>query len=187
MTSSSLCKKLQGVVLPFFVEAVENRIDDAVKALNVGKHHHRPGSTPRLHEAALDGIRGAQLLPEVLGEGKEVEQFGQILLQALDQAGIDGLPGALETAKGLAGLGQAPRLIDFLGVQLHLVVIAPADSLKSGPLYFRGTDCCSTSLNRFLSVSCLSEACCKSERRFSSAWISSLCALCPECRNAVMR
>jgi very-short-patch-repair endonuclease len=35
-------------------------------------------------------------------------------------------------------------------------------------------DGCSTSLNRFLSASLWSAACCRSERRLSSAWISSL-------------
>ena len=74
------------MVLPIFAEAVEDRIDNPVDALHIRKHHHGPGSAPNLHEAALDGVSGAQLLPEVLGKVKEVEQFGQILLQAFDHA-----------------------------------------------------------------------------------------------------
>ena len=73
----------------------------------------------------------------------------------------------------------------IVDVTLKLNLVLPM--YQGGSFYCTGTDGCSISLNRFLSVSCWSADCCKSERRFTSAWISSRCPPCPECRNAMMR
>jgi hypothetical protein len=126
VSSSSLCKKFEGAVSPIFVEAMEDGIDDPVEAWDVGEDHHGPSAASHFHEAAFNHVGGAQFLPQVLREGVEVEQVGQILLQASDQLGIGGLPGALKIAKGLSGLGQAGGLIDFLRVLLDPVMIASA-------------------------------------------------------------
>jgi len=76
---------------------------------------------------------GPQLPPQGLGEGVEVEQVGQILLQAPDHLRVGRLPATLEVAKGFSGLGQAPRQIDFLRLLLDRVVVAPADRLAEVP------------------------------------------------------
>ena len=64
------------MVLPLFIEAIKDRIDDPVHALDVGEDHHGPGASAHFYKAALDSVGGAQLLPQVFGEGIEVEQFG---------------------------------------------------------------------------------------------------------------
>jgi hypothetical protein len=87
-----LCKKFEGSVSPVFVEAVEDGIGDPVDALDVGKDDHGSGTASNLHKAAFKDVCGAQFLPQVLGESVEVEQVGQVLLQASDQRGIGGLP-----------------------------------------------------------------------------------------------
>jgi len=63
--------------MPAFIKAIENGIDDPVEAPNVGEDHHRPGTTALFYEPTLDGVGGAQSLPQVIGEGVEVEQFGK--------------------------------------------------------------------------------------------------------------
>jgi hypothetical protein len=52
--SSCLCKKLEGAVFPFQVEALENGIDDPIHALDVDEADHGAGSAPDFHEAALN-------------------------------------------------------------------------------------------------------------------------------------
>ncbi len=45
--SSCLCKNLEGVIFPLQVEAVEDRVDDAVHAFDIHKADHRPGAASR--------------------------------------------------------------------------------------------------------------------------------------------
>ena len=40
--SSSLCKNLEGAIFPLQVEAVEDRVDDAVHAFDIHQADHRP-------------------------------------------------------------------------------------------------------------------------------------------------
>jgi hypothetical protein len=47
VSSSSLCKKLEGAVAPILVEALEDGMDDAVDALDVGKDDHTLVCTAR--------------------------------------------------------------------------------------------------------------------------------------------
>src|SRR3972149_8530433 len=92
--SSCLCKELEGAIFPanFFIHAVENGVDDAVHARDVYKADHGSSAAAHLHEAALDGVGGAQLAPQVPGKAKEGQQLGQVLLQPPDHAGIEPLP-----------------------------------------------------------------------------------------------
>lgn len=101
--SSCLRKNSEAVVFPVFIETVEDDIDDPVHAVDMGEHNHGSGSATHLHKTALDGIGGSQLLPQVTGEAPEVEQPGQILLQATDRPRVDGLPVGFE-AQELAAL-----------------------------------------------------------------------------------
>src|SRR2546427_5653827 len=92
VSSSCLCKKLEGAVLPILVEAAKDRIDDSIDALDIGEDHHGARAPADFHEAALDGIGGAQLLPEVPGKGIEVQELRQVLVQTLHHPGVDLLP-----------------------------------------------------------------------------------------------
>src|SRR5690348_312636 len=67
VTSSSLCKKGEGAILPLLVKVVKDGINNSLDAGNIDEQHHRPGAAPDLDEAALDGIGGAQLAPQWLG------------------------------------------------------------------------------------------------------------------------
>src|SRR2546422_10873498 len=99
VSSSCLCKKLEGAVLPILVEAAKDRIDDSIDALDIGEDHHGARAPADFHEAALDGIGGAQLLPEVPGKGIEVQELRQVLVQTLHHPGVDLLPGHLNFRK----------------------------------------------------------------------------------------
>ena len=63
VTSSCLCKNLEGAVFPFQIKPLEDGVDDPIHALHVDKADHRSGATPDFHEAALDDVGGAQLAP----------------------------------------------------------------------------------------------------------------------------
>src|SRR6185437_15414408 len=67
VTSSSLCKKGEGAILPLLIEAVKDGINNPFDTGDVDEQDHRPGAAPDLDEAALDGIGGAQLAPQWLG------------------------------------------------------------------------------------------------------------------------
>src|ERR1700680_4237249 len=82
VTSSCLCKKAEGVVLPLLIESVKDGIEDSLHALHVGEQDHGPGAPADFHEATLDGVGGAQLAPQRLREIEEGQQFGQITLAA---------------------------------------------------------------------------------------------------------
>src|ERR1700731_1048716 len=81
VTSSCLCKKAEGVVLPLLVESVKDGIEDSLHALHVGEQDHGPGAPANFDEATLDGVGSAQLAPQRLREIEEGEQFGQIALE----------------------------------------------------------------------------------------------------------
>src|SRR5487761_749635 len=68
VTSSCLCKKSEGAVLPLLVESVKNRIDDSLHAGHIHEQHHGPGTSSDFHEAAFDRIGGAQFAPQRLRE-----------------------------------------------------------------------------------------------------------------------
>src|SRR5438445_7124986 len=63
VTSSSLCKEVEGAGFPFQIESLEDGVDDAVHTFYVHKAHHRSGSPSHFHEAALDHVGGAQFAP----------------------------------------------------------------------------------------------------------------------------
>ena len=63
VTSSSLCKKVEGAVFPFQVESLEDGVDDAVHAFDVDEADHGPGASAHFHEATLDDVGGAHFLP----------------------------------------------------------------------------------------------------------------------------
>ena len=50
--SSSLCKNLEGAIFPLQVEAMKDRVDNAVHAFDIHKADHRP--SPDLDEQAFD-------------------------------------------------------------------------------------------------------------------------------------
>src|SRR5215469_17705819 len=71
VTSSCVCKNLEGAGFPFQVESLEDGVDDAVHAFHVHKAHHGPSSVAHFHEAALDHVGGAQFMPQMSGKGEE--------------------------------------------------------------------------------------------------------------------
>ena len=76
VTSSCLCKKAEGVVLPLLIESVKDGIEDSLHALQVGEQDHGPGAPADFHEATLNGVGGAQLAPQRLREIKKCQQLG---------------------------------------------------------------------------------------------------------------
>ena len=62
--SSCLCKQLEGAVFPLRTVLLKDRIENPVHALHVDETNHGTGAAANLHEAALDGVGGAQLAPQ---------------------------------------------------------------------------------------------------------------------------
>src|SRR5216684_6432388 len=114
VTSSCLCKKGEGAVLPLLIESLKNRIDDSLHAGHIDEHHHGPGAPPDLHEAALDGIGRSQLAPQGLREIEKGEQFGQIALQPPHQSRIARLPVKAKALESAARLRRVVGQIDAL-------------------------------------------------------------------------
>ena len=54
--SSCLCKNLEGAIFPLQVEAMKDRVDNAVHAFDIHKADHRPGPSPDLDEQAFDDV-----------------------------------------------------------------------------------------------------------------------------------
>ena len=75
-----------------FVEAVEDRENDAVDAGGIDEAEHGSGATPHLHEAPFNDVGGAQLARQLPRELEEGEQFRQVLPQLPHHGGVDGLP-----------------------------------------------------------------------------------------------
>ena len=71
VTSSCLCKSLEGAGFPFQVKAIKDGIDNSVHTFHVYKADHRPRPPSHLHETTLNDIGGAQLLPEMFRETEE--------------------------------------------------------------------------------------------------------------------
>ena len=88
VTSSCLCIKGEGAVLPLLIKSLKNGIDDSLHAGHVNEHHHGPGAPPDFHEAALDGIGGAQLAAQRLGEVQERKQFRQLREEFMKPYGL---------------------------------------------------------------------------------------------------
>ena len=104
MTSSCLCKKAEGVVLPLLIELLKNRIDDSLHAGHIHEQDHGPGAPPNFHEATLDGVGGAQLAPQRLREIEERQQVRQIALQPFHQS----RDRERASENGIAGRPRAP-------------------------------------------------------------------------------
>ena len=98
--SSGVCKKLEGAVFPFQVEALEDGINDTVYAGYVDKANHRSSSPANFYETTLDEVGGTQLPPQPPGQGEEGQQFGKIALQAPHHGTIVAMPARPEAAKG---------------------------------------------------------------------------------------
>src|ERR1700693_5153917 len=124
VTSSCLCKKVEGAGFPFQVKSLEDGVDDSVHAFDVDKANHGPGTPAHFDKAALDHVGGAQFAPEVPGKSEERQQLRQILLQPPDHRGINSTPARAERAKGGYCLRPALGQIDRLRSGLHFVVIA---------------------------------------------------------------
>src|SRR5438105_14293677 len=54
VTSSCLCKKVEGAGFPFQVKSLEDGIDDAIHTFYVHKTHHGSGAAADFDKAALD-------------------------------------------------------------------------------------------------------------------------------------
>ena len=90
--------------MPLLVEIVKDGIDDSLHAGYIDEQDHGPGAAPDFDEAALDGVGGAQLAPQRLGQVKERQQFGQFTLEPAHQGRIESLPVEAESREGAAGL-----------------------------------------------------------------------------------
>jgi hypothetical protein len=66
VTSSCLCKNLEGVGFPFEVKTTEDRIDNSVTASHVYKADHRPCPSTHFYKTTLDNIGGATVSRDVL-------------------------------------------------------------------------------------------------------------------------
>ena len=131
--SSRLCKQLEGAVFPLRTVLLKDRIEDAVHALDIDETNHGTGPTANLHEAALDGVGGAELPPEVAREVKEGEQFREVLLQAAHHRRIDRLPLPPESREGVLSLPPVAGQVEGLGPGLDRVVIPLPHSLQDVP------------------------------------------------------
>jgi len=60
VTSSCLCKKVEGAGFPFQIESREDGVDDSVHAFYVDEANHRPGAAPHLDKTTLDYVGGAR-------------------------------------------------------------------------------------------------------------------------------
>ena len=112
MTSSCLCKNAEGAGFPFQVEALEDGVDEAVRARDVHKVDHRPGTATHFHEAALNDVGGTQLLPQMPRKAEERQQLRQIALQLPHHGAVHRLPTAAECAKSSLGLPTAVGAIN---------------------------------------------------------------------------
>src|ERR1700691_5494373 len=125
VTSSCLCKKAEGVVLPLLIEPLKNRIDDSLHAGHIHEQDHGPGAPANFHEATLDGIGGAQLAPQRLREIEEGQQVRQIALQLFHQSRVESAPVKAESLEGPARLSGVARQVDALRVAFDGRLVAP--------------------------------------------------------------
>src|SRR3990170_994789 len=131
--SSCLCKKVEGAVFPLWTVLLKDGIEDTVHALDIDETNHRTSTAADLHEAALDGVGGAELPPEVAREVEEAEQLRQVPLQPTHHRRVDRLPLPPESREGFLGLPSVVGLIDGLGSGLHLVVVPLPHLLQDVP------------------------------------------------------
>jgi len=117
--SSRLCKYAEGASFPFQVESVEDGVDDPVRGLHVDEADHGPCSAAHFDEAALDDVGGAQLVPQMLGETEEGQQFREVALQLLDHGGIFASPSSTVGAGGSHGLASAVGQVDGLRTSIQ--------------------------------------------------------------------
>src|SRR5260370_8907551 len=74
VTSSCLCKQVEGASLPFQVKSLEDGVDDTVDAFYVHKANHGPGAAADFDKTTLDHVGGAPLAPQGPGKGAEPPQ-----------------------------------------------------------------------------------------------------------------
>lgn len=74
--SRCLCNWLQGAGLPVEVKAMDDRVNDAIRALHVHEADHGASSASDLYKATFNDIGGAQFPPQVPGEAEERQEFG---------------------------------------------------------------------------------------------------------------
>ena len=123
-----MCKKAEGAISPFMslVVVVEDGVDDPIDALHIDKADHGPGAATHFHKAALDGVGGAQLGPEVPRETAEAPPLGQVALPPFHPRPLGSLPAGPASPKGRRGLTAAGGSIDRRRVGLHCLIVALA-------------------------------------------------------------
>lgn len=119
-----MCEKAGGTVSPLlsFVVAVKDGPDGPLDAGPFYEADHGPGAVPHLHEAALDGVGGAQLAPQVPQKMEEGQQLGQVSFQPLHHHPVTIHPMCPKDSKRRLGLLVALSPKDRLGAHLHRVV-----------------------------------------------------------------
>ena len=118
--SSCSCKNVEGVISPVFIEAVKDRENNPIHALQVDKANHGSRPSPHFDKAALNHVGRPQAAPQRLGKTVEAEQLREVPLQPLHHGRIGVLPASLKGPESrlrrLAVLGP----VDSLRVALHL-------------------------------------------------------------------
>src|ERR1700677_2624908 len=96
VTSSCLCKKVEGAGFPFQVESLEDGVADAVGAFYIDKANHGPGAA-YFDEAASITLVVRSLRHRCRGESEERQQLRQVLLQPPHPGGISSAPARAKT------------------------------------------------------------------------------------------
>ena len=106
---------------------------DAVNAGDVDEADHRPGSAPNFDEYPFNDVCRPHASPQVTRQSKEGQQFREIAIELANDRAVLLTPFPVEVPECNFGCFTVWRLIDSLGISLHLVVIALADFLKDVP------------------------------------------------------
>src|SRR4026207_1670639 len=109
VTSSCLCKKLEGAIFPLLVEAVKDGKDDSVHTVNVGESHHGSSPSTDFDKTTFNDVGGPHGAPHRFRTIEEVQQFRKILLQPTHHAGVGLLPAESKALEGLTSLLAADR------------------------------------------------------------------------------
>jgi hypothetical protein len=73
-------------MMPVIMNAISHPVEDSPGALLVGEDTHGPGSSSHLTEISFQHVGGADLFPEILGEGVIMETMVKVLLHAPDRS-----------------------------------------------------------------------------------------------------
>ena len=68
VSSSHLCKQVEGAGSPFQVAPAKGRVSDSIDTLNLHKADHRSRSSAYFHETELDDVGGAYFLRRCRGK-----------------------------------------------------------------------------------------------------------------------